>query len=99
MVKTGIELLVASPPDWIQGKRLGLLCNQGSTDRYLRHSRDLIDAALPGQLKCLEVTALDPADDGAEVDSAQLGDVTGGERALVDVDSHSSPSSVLAGRM
>ena len=53
MIKTGIESLASSPPDWLQGKRLGLLCNQGSTDRDFRHSRDIINAVLPGRLKCL----------------------------------------------
>jgi len=53
MVTLGIEQLVASPPASLAGKRLALLCNQASTDRNLRHSRDLIMAAFPGQLTCL----------------------------------------------
>jgi uncharacterized protein YbbC (DUF1343 family) len=53
MIKTGIESLAAAPPDWLQGKRLGLLCNQGSTDRNFLHSRDIVNSVLPGQLKCL----------------------------------------------
>ncbi|MCA1766141.1 MAG: DUF1343 domain-containing protein [Desulfobulbaceae bacterium] len=53
MIKTGIEQLSSAPPAWIKGKRLGLLCNQASTDRQFRHSRDLVNAALPGQLTCL----------------------------------------------
>jgi uncharacterized protein YbbC (DUF1343 family) len=53
MIKFGIESLAAAPPDWLQGKRLGLLCNQGSTDRNFMHSRDIVNAVLPGQLKCL----------------------------------------------
>ncbi len=53
MIKTGIESLAAAPPDWLQGKRLGLLCNQGSTDHNFLHSRDIVNAVLPGQLKCL----------------------------------------------
>ncbi len=53
MIKTGIEQLSTAPPPWIKGKRLGLLCNQASTDRQFRHSRDLVNAALPGQLTCL----------------------------------------------
>ncbi|MFZ5775571.1 MAG: exo-beta-N-acetylmuramidase NamZ family protein [Thermodesulfobacteriota bacterium] len=32
---------------------MALLCNQASTDRYFRHSRDLINTAFPGQLTCL----------------------------------------------
>jgi len=53
MIKTGIESLATAPPDWLQDKRLGLLCNQGSTDHCFRHSRDIVNAVLPGQLKCL----------------------------------------------
>jgi len=53
MVKLGIEELIAAPPASLKGKRLGLLCNQASTDRFFRHSRDLIAQAFPGQLSCL----------------------------------------------
>jgi uncharacterized protein YbbC (DUF1343 family) len=53
MVTLGIEHLLAFPPASLAGKRLALLCNQASTDRNLRHSRDLIMAAFPGQLTCL----------------------------------------------
>jgi uncharacterized protein YbbC (DUF1343 family) len=50
---TGLERLIASPPSWIKKQRLGLLCNPASVDRSLRHARDLIHEALPGQLKAL----------------------------------------------
>nr|MDA8164209.1 DUF1343 domain-containing protein [Desulfobacteraceae bacterium] len=53
MVRLGIEQLIAAPPARLQGRRLGLLCNQASTDSRFRHSRDLVRAALPGQLTCL----------------------------------------------
>ena len=53
MVTLGIENLVAAPPAYLAGKRLALLCNQASTDHRLRHSRDLIMSAFPGQLTCL----------------------------------------------
>lgn len=53
MVTLGIENLLASPPAALAGKRLALLCNQASTDSRLRHSRDLILSAFPGQLTCL----------------------------------------------
>jgi len=53
MVTLGIENLIASPPAWISGKRLALLCNQASTDRNFVHSRDLIIRSFPGQLTCL----------------------------------------------
>lgn len=53
MIKTGIEQLAGNPPAWLKGKRLGLLCNQASTDRNFRHSRDIINSVLPGQLTCI----------------------------------------------
>ncbi len=49
----GIEKLVIDRPPFLQGNRIGLLCNQASTDRHLRHSRDLINMAFPGQLTCI----------------------------------------------
>lgn len=53
MVSLGIEQLLAAPPSFLEDKRLGLLCNQASTDSSFRHSRDLIMAAFPGQLSCI----------------------------------------------
>ncbi len=53
MIKIGIEQLCQSAPDSLAGKKLGLLCNQSSTDRWFRHSRDLLHQAFPGQLTCL----------------------------------------------
>ncbi len=53
MITIGIEQLVAEPPPYLAGKRLGLLCNQASTDRHFTHTRDLIAQAFPGQLTCL----------------------------------------------
>jgi uncharacterized protein YbbC (DUF1343 family) len=53
MISLGIEQLLSSPPQWLLGCRLGLLCNQASTDSKLRHSRDLINRTFPGQLTCL----------------------------------------------
>lgn len=53
MVSLGIEQLLASPPPFLKDKRLGLLCNQASTDRSFRHSRDLVMAAFPDQLSCI----------------------------------------------
>lgn len=53
MISIGIERLIAEPPLMLQGKKLGLLCNQASTDAKFRHSRDLIQAAFPGQLSLL----------------------------------------------
>ena len=53
MITIGIEQLIAEPPVFLRGRRLGLLCNQASTDRHFVHSRDLILQAFPGQLTCL----------------------------------------------
>ena len=49
----GLEEVLHSPPGIFTGKRMGLLCNQASTDSRLRHSRDLIMERFPGQLSCL----------------------------------------------
>lgn len=53
MVSLGIEVLLQTQRDILKGKRLGLLCNQASTDRHFRHTRDLILQAFPDQLTCL----------------------------------------------
>ncbi|NOQ47317.1 MAG: DUF1343 domain-containing protein, partial [Desulfobulbaceae bacterium] len=53
MISIGIEQLVASQPASLRGRRLGLLCNQASTDRNFVHSRDLVEQTFPGQLTCL----------------------------------------------
>jgi uncharacterized protein YbbC (DUF1343 family) len=53
VITIGIEQLIIDPPPSFAGKRLALLCNQASTDRHFRHSRDLIMQAFPGQLRCL----------------------------------------------
>ncbi len=52
-VQTGLEVFIQSPPDWIMGKRLGLLCNPASVDRHFTLARDLIQRCCPGQLKAL----------------------------------------------
>ncbi len=53
MISLGIEQLIKSPPQRLSNKRLGLLCNQASTNASLQHSRDLINQAFPGQVTCL----------------------------------------------
>jgi len=53
MISLGIEQLLLSPPEWIKQSRLGLLCNQASTDSRLLHSRDLLSSCFPSQLTCL----------------------------------------------
>jgi uncharacterized protein YbbC (DUF1343 family) len=53
MIHIGIEQLALDPPAFLRGNKLALLCNQASTDRFFRHSRDIVNQALPGQLTCL----------------------------------------------
>lgn len=52
-VQTGLVRFIAAPPAWALGRRVGLLCNPASIDHRFRHARDLIHAALPGQLAAL----------------------------------------------
>ena len=52
-IRTGLEACLAAPPETLRGKRLGLLCNQASTDHRFLHSRDLLRRRFPGQLRCL----------------------------------------------
>ncbi len=52
-VISGLEALLAAPPRWLQGRRLGLLCNPASVDRRLVHARLRIARRLPGQLTAL----------------------------------------------
>ncbi len=44
-----------------------------------------------GQLVGLEVAALDPVDDGAEVDAAHLGDLAGGQVSAAGLIGHRVP--------
>jgi len=53
MISLGIERLILSPPQWLSEHRLGLLCNQASTDSKLIHSRDLLSNSFPDRLTCL----------------------------------------------
>jgi uncharacterized protein YbbC (DUF1343 family) len=50
---TGLEVLIASGPRWIHGRRLGLVCNPASVDSRLRHASIAIAARWPGQLAAL----------------------------------------------
>ncbi|MEN8198991.1 MAG: DUF1343 domain-containing protein [Thermodesulfobacteriota bacterium] len=52
MISIGLEKLTGSEP-FLSGKRLGLLCNQASTDCQLRHSRDVLLELYGDQLTCL----------------------------------------------
>ena len=52
-VQTGLETFLASPPQWVAGKRFGLLCNASSVDHTFTHARTLIANQFPDQLKAL----------------------------------------------
>ena len=52
MISIGLENLADSAIS-LHDKRLGLLCNQASTDRNLRHSRDVLLDLYGKQLTCL----------------------------------------------
>ena len=52
-VTTGLENLIAHPPEYLKGKRLGLLSNPASVDRHFHHASSLIHHFFPGQLKAL----------------------------------------------
>ncbi len=52
-VKTGLENLISHPPDDLENKRLGLLCNPASVDYQFSHASHLINEKFPGQLKAL----------------------------------------------
>ena len=52
-VQTGLERFIASPPKWISGKRIGLLCNPASVDRNFCHAFELINRKWQGQLQAL----------------------------------------------
>ncbi len=52
-VISGLEALLAAPPKWLRGQRLGLLCNPASVDHRLVHARLRIFRRLPGQLAAL----------------------------------------------
>ena len=53
IVKTGLECLIAAPPEWLYGKRIGLLCNPASVDSQFHHAQTLINKTFPGQLTAL----------------------------------------------
>lgn len=53
MISLGLERLLQDPPACLRGKRLGLLCNQASTDHRRRHARDLVRERFGTRLSCL----------------------------------------------
>ncbi len=53
IIRTGLDRLIESPPPFLAGQRLGLLCNPASVNREFCHARDLIHRRFPGQLAAL----------------------------------------------
>jgi uncharacterized protein YbbC (DUF1343 family) len=53
MLKNGLENLLGSSFPELEGKRLGLLSNQASTDRHLIHTRVLLQQKFGARLTCL----------------------------------------------
>ncbi len=53
MIQIGLERLLAGNWPSLAGKRLGLLSNQASTDRHLRHGRLLLQEKFGARLTCL----------------------------------------------
>lgn len=53
MISIGLEVLLASPPSVLRGKRIGLLTNQASVDRHLVHNRLLLKDCLGDNLTTL----------------------------------------------
>jgi uncharacterized protein YbbC (DUF1343 family) len=52
-VRLGIEKLIEDQVHLFRGARLGLVCNQASVDRQLRHAADLLKAHPEAQLRAL----------------------------------------------
>ncbi|MBU0462798.1 MAG: DUF1343 domain-containing protein [Proteobacteria bacterium] len=52
-VTIGLEKLITDPPEYLVGKRLGLLSNPASVDSHFTHASALIHNFFPGQLKAL----------------------------------------------
>ena len=52
-VMTGLENLKTNPPEYLKGKRLGLLANPASVDNIFTPSLDIISQLFPGQLAAL----------------------------------------------
>ncbi len=52
-VQTGLEHFLESPPKWVAGARLGLLCNPASVDSKVNHARLGIQQHFADKLKAL----------------------------------------------
>jgi len=52
-IQTGLENFMQNPPDGLNDKKIGLLCNPASVDRRFCHTSRLISDLYPGRLKAL----------------------------------------------
>jgi len=52
-IQTGLENFMDSPPRWMHGSRIGLLCNPASVDRNFSHAGELFRRNFPNRLKAL----------------------------------------------
>ena len=52
-VTLGVEQLIAAPPAYLNGQRIGLLCNTASVDRHLVHTRQRLHTLFGSRLTCL----------------------------------------------
>ncbi|MBU1340389.1 MAG: DUF1343 domain-containing protein [Proteobacteria bacterium] len=52
-VVIGLENLITDPPEYLKGKRLGLLSNPASVDKKFTHASLLVHRVFPGQLTVL----------------------------------------------
>ncbi len=52
-IQTGLENFLESPPRWMLGNRIGLLCNPASVDRNFSHASEVIGRKFPDRLKAL----------------------------------------------
>lgn len=53
MIKTGLKRLIENGHPWLEGKRIGLLCNPASIDENFVHARYLVNERFPGQLRAV----------------------------------------------
>ena len=52
-ILTGLECFIESPPPWVSGLKIGLLCNPASVDHRFNHAGALIHRKFPGRLTTL----------------------------------------------
>lgn len=52
-VQTGLECFLASPPAWISGLRIGLLCNPASVTADFTHAGRLVHQSFPDRLTAM----------------------------------------------